>query len=102
MNMLQQARTIARVPFIINSGSRCVAHNKNVSNGSTTGDHISDNNNICIGADIACTDPRTRFIMLSAFHQVGFDRLGLANRFIHVGIGRRRGGRMDDDVVWFY
>jgi len=101
MDLLQKARTIAKVPFVINSGCRCPVHNSKVSSASS-GDHVTDANNLCFGVDIASVNTRNRYIILSSLIQVGFDRIGLHDRFIHAGIGKVQGGRGDADVVWFY
>ena len=101
VDKLQQARTAAGIPFIINSACRCPNHNRSVSN-STASDHIADSNNLCFGVDIMCIESRSRFTIYRALMQVGLNRFGFHDRFIHVGMGRRLGGRMDDDVMWSY
>ncbi|MCL1826555.1 MAG: D-Ala-D-Ala carboxypeptidase family metallohydrolase [Candidatus Cloacimonetes bacterium] len=101
MDMLQNARTTAGIPFVINSACRCPTHNLKVSK-SNSGDHITDSNNLCFGVDIASINSRNRFLILQALILAGFDRIGVDDRFIHAGIGKSLGGRMDDKVVWFY
>ena len=101
MDMLQQARTLAGTPFVINSGCRCTRHNSTVSN-SQNSDHISNENNICFGVDIACTNDRARFRILKALFEVGFDRFGWHRGFIHAGISRKLGGRNEEEVIWPY
>ena len=101
LDMLQYARKLAAIPFVITSGCRCPAHN-NTASTSQTSDHIADENTACVGVDISCTDPRKRFKIVTALLQAGFDRIGWHNRFIHAGISRKLGGRNDDDVIWLY
>jgi len=101
LGMLQKARTRANIPFTITSGCRCYTHNSKVST-SHSGDHISDLTNICFGVDISITSPRNRFIIFSALRREGFNRIGLSEKFIHAGIGKKFGGRGDDDVIWLY
>ena len=101
MDMLQQARTMAGVPFAITSGCRCERHN-NANSISVASDHLVGDFSICCGVDIRCVDPTIRHRMLKTFYEVGFSRIGIRQSFIHVGIGRSLGGRNDDDVVWLY
>jgi len=128
LDMLQQARTIAGVPFVITSGCRCSRHNSTVSK-SQNSDHLcspplregtpiispsregaggcgnpspSGEALICCGVDIACTTDRNRYIIIQALKIAGFSRIGIASGFIHAGIGRSFGGRNDDNVIWLY
>ena len=87
---LDKAREIAGVPFIINSGYRDKNHPESIKN--PTSSHIKG-----YAVDIAVNDSN-RDIIQSALRQAGFNRIGLANSFIHA----------DDDpdktqyVTWFY
>jgi len=101
LDMLQRARKIASIPFVITSGCRCPAHNSTVST-SQTSDHIADENNICFGVDIACSEDRNRYFIISALKYAGFNRIGIARGIIHAGIGRQHDGRNDDYVIWIY
>jgi hypothetical protein len=40
--------------------------------------------------------------MIIALINAGFNRIGVNARFLHVAIGRKDGGRNDDDVIWLY
>lgn len=92
MDKLERAREIARIPFGINSASRCREHNKK-EGGKETSSHL-----IGHALDIAVTSSRSRSLILSALLTVGFNRIGIAHGFIHV----------DDDpakvanVTWVY
>lgn len=89
---LNHAREIAGVPFVLNSAFRCSAHNAEVG-GSETSSHLAG-----LAVDIKCSDSRTRWIVIDALKQAGFNRIGVGKTFIHV----------DDDltkpqgVVWLY
>jgi len=56
---------------------------------------------LCFGADIACTD-ETRELIVAACREAGMNRFGRSKNFVHVGIGKRLGGRNADDVEWEY
>ena len=128
LDMLQRARTIAGVPFVITSGCRCPRHNSTVSK-SQNSDHLcspplregtpiispsregaggcgnpspSGEVLVCFGVDIATSNDRARFVIDRALKQVGFDRIGIDRRFIHAGISTGLGGRNASDQEWLY
>ena len=75
--LLDRAREIALVPFVINSGYRCPNHNNEV--GSTSRNHVEGK-----AADIACTNGWKRLRIIRALMGVGFQRIGIHKEFIHV------------------
>jgi len=77
LEMLDQARAFAGVPFKILSGYRCELHNKAVGSKST-------NHTLGKASDIACSDGPTRLIIVKALIDVGFVRFGIGPAFIHV------------------
>jgi len=79
ISMLNKARSIAGIPFYINSGYRTPAHNKKV--GGVPGSAHTKG----LAADIAVT-PATYGKVLSALIKAGFKRIGLGQNFIHVDI----------------
>jgi len=89
---LQEARTLAGIPFRINSGWRCKAHNEAVG-GTPNSSHLKG-----LAADIRCRVSRTRFLILYALMDVGFNRIGVADDFIHVDIDPDK----TNDVIWVY
>lgn len=91
MQRLDIARKLANIPFKINSGFRCQEHNKRVG-GSANSSHIRG-----LAVDIACTDDRTRFILIEALLEAGFSRLGIHERFIHVDVDNKK-----NSAIWFY
>ncbi|HPD57714.1 MAG TPA: D-Ala-D-Ala carboxypeptidase family metallohydrolase [Smithellaceae bacterium] len=76
LEMLDNAREIAGVPFKINSGYRCSEHNAAI--GSTSVNHVSGR-----AADIAAVDGPTRGAILRGLYLAGFKRIGLHRDFIH-------------------
>ena len=77
--LLDNARDIAGIPFKITSGYRCPEHNKKVS-GVKDSAHIKG-----LAADIEVNDS-TRFIITKSLIQMGFNRIGIAQYFIHTDI----------------
>ena len=92
VEMLDEARERAGVPFIINSGYRTVKRNQAVG-GVSNSSHLRG-----YAADIACTESRERFHIIRALLSVGFDRIGVGSTFIHVDNDPNKA----DDVVWHY
>jgi uncharacterized protein YcbK (DUF882 family) len=77
---LDYARTLAGVPFHINSGSRCETHNKSREvGGSATSSHL-----VGWAADIRVLTDYEYFRVLASLLSVGFKRIGLGETFIHV------------------
>ena len=78
MRMLDKARHIAGIPFILNSAYRNVEWEK--AKGRTgTSSHTKG-----IAVDIACDCSYNRLIIISALLKVGFKRIGIYDTFIHV------------------
>lgn len=78
--MLDRARELAGVPFVITSGFRCEKHNREVG-GKPDSAHTRG-----YAADIAVRDSRTRALIVEALFRVGFRRIGIDFKrgFIHV------------------
>jgi zinc D-Ala-D-Ala carboxypeptidase len=76
--LLDQARDIAGTPFKITSGYRTAEHNAKVG-GVPNSSHTKG-----YAADIAITSSLQRYIILNALLKVGFDRVGIADSFLHV------------------
>jgi zinc D-Ala-D-Ala carboxypeptidase len=83
LRMLDEARGIANVPFVITSGFRTPQHQKTLQ---ARGYKTSDTSSHLIGvaADISCTTSAKRYRILAALIAVGFTRIGIADTFIHV------------------
>jgi zinc D-Ala-D-Ala carboxypeptidase len=85
ISMLDDARELAGVPFKITSGYRIEADIERLKK---AGYKVSRNSSHLKGlaADIACIGTGDRYNMLDALMKVGFNRIGIADTFIHVDI----------------
>jgi len=92
LSMLDEVRGMYGKPISINSGYRTVRHNANVG-GKANSSHLKG-----LAVDIACSTSRDRYSLLEALKSVGFNRIGIANSFIHVDIDSNK----SDKVVWVY
>jgi len=95
LKKLDAARGIANVPFKINSGFRTVAKNK-AEGGKPDSSHLTG-----WAADIDLPNTggsRLRFVIVEALIKAGFNRLGIANGFIHVDCDPTK----DKNVIWLY
>ena len=75
--LLQKARDIAGIPFVINSGFRTTAYNKKIG-GVVNSAHTKGK-----AVDIAIKNDRERYIILNALILAGFKRIGIYMTFIH-------------------
>lgn len=91
LHKLDKARSIANMPFIINSAYRSPEHPLSIKNPSSS--HIKG-----LAVDIKCTDSRTRFIIVDALIKAGFNRIGIADSFIHVDLDLDKSNK----VIWTY
>lgn len=90
LNMLDNARDIAGIPFVINSGYRCQEYNKRI--GGVKGSAHTHG----VAADIKVSDNRARYLILTALLKAGFNRIGVYSSFIHVDCDVSK----TNDVVW--
>jgi uncharacterized protein YcbK (DUF882 family) len=92
MQMLDNAKAIAGVPFKINSGFRTEVHNAKVG-GVKESSH-------CQGwaADIAATSGTSKFQIVNALLKAGFTRIGIASSFVHVDSDPAKPAQ----VIWTY
>ena len=88
---LDKAREFAKVQFVINSAYRSPEHPQSIKN--PTSSHIKG-----LAVDIKATDSRTRYRVLNALMQVGFNRIGIADTFIHVDDDKDKSQK----VIWTY
>ena len=91
LNKLDEAREYAGIPFVINSAYRSPTHPLSIKN--PTSSHIKG-----LAVDIRCNTSRNRFIILDALIAVGFNRIGIADTFIHVDLDLSK----SDNVIWTY
>ena len=91
LEMLDEARSRAGVPFVITSGFRSEAHNEAV--GVPGSSHLKG-----CAADIVAYTSRDRFLIVTALLEAGFDRIGIGEDFIHVDSDWEKAG----NLVWTY
>jgi zinc D-Ala-D-Ala carboxypeptidase len=92
LQMLDDARHKAGIPFVITSGYRCPSHNRAVG-GVANSAHTKG-----LAADIACSDERSRGYIIGALYEASFNRIGIHPDFIHVDDDDSKSA----DVVWLY
>jgi len=92
LQMLDMAREIANIPFKINSGYRTKEHNKKVG-GKSDSSHL-----VGKAVDIAYSNSRDRWIIITALQEAGFNRLGIAKTFVHTDSDQTK----SPDVIWTY
>ena len=92
LQMLDIAREIANIPFKINSGYRTKEHNKKVG-GKSDSSHL-----VGKAVDIAYSNSRDRWIIITALQEAGFNRLGIAKTFVHTDSDQTK----SPDVIWTY
>jgi zinc D-Ala-D-Ala carboxypeptidase len=91
LSLLDEARELAGIPFNINSAYRSPEHPLSIKNPSSS--HIKG-----LAVDISINSSRQRFIVLNALISVGFNRIGIAETFIHVDNDTDK----SNNVVWTY
>ncbi len=79
LQMIDQARAVAGIPFKINSGFRTVARNQMLPGAKSNSSHLKG-----MAADIACVDSISRLKIITAALSVGFRRVGVHSKFIHI------------------
>tara|TARA_R110000744_G_scaffold177689_1_gene296624 strand:+ start:271 stop:675 length:405 start_codon:yes stop_codon:yes gene_type:complete len=77
LEMIEEARDIAGIPFKINSGFRTRTHNEMV------GGRVGSSHLAGCAADIHCTNSGNRIKIINALVAAGFNRIGIASSFIH-------------------
>ena len=92
LEMLDEARHLASVPFHINSGYRSEEANRRA------GGVPGSSHRLGLAADIRATSSNRRYLVLSALIRVGFTRIGIAETFIHVDADSSK----PQNVSWLY
>jgi len=88
VEMLEKVRVAYDKPMRINSGIRCLEHNRKIGSRDTSS-HIK-----CLAADIGCTSITERLNLMQSILKAGqmdsglmlFQRIGLHKSFIHVDV----------------
>lgn len=97
LQMLDNARSVANIPFKINSGYRTKAHNDKLKEKG----HKAVSNSPHLGgwaADIHCADSDKRFVIVQALIRAGFTRIGIAATFIHADCDPTKPA----NLIWVY
>ena len=89
---LDECREFAGVPFIVTSGPRCPAYNDKIK-GAKYSAHMDGD-----AADIAAPDSRTRFKIVQAAFEAGFNRIGIGRDFVHLDVSDTNA----QDVIFTY
>lgn len=92
VDKLDEAREMSGKTMVIESGSRCPAHNK-AEGGKRNSAHLKG-----LAADVRCTTSRDRFRLLNIFYILGFKRIGLGKTFLHVDISKE----LPQEQAWHY
>ena len=92
VQMLDDARHIAGIPFKLNSGYRTKSQNKKAG-GVEDSAHLTG-----LAVDIACTSDTARHKIITALQKVGFSRIGIAKTFVHCDIDKSK----SLNVIWLY
>ena len=77
--MLDRARGLAGVPFVITSGLRTPDQNAALPDAVYDSAHLTGN-----AVDLACPDSATRYAMLRGLILAGFERIGIYSAHLHV------------------
>jgi zinc D-Ala-D-Ala carboxypeptidase len=90
--LADKARGISGVPWMITSGARCDAHNKKIGASSTSSHTVG------YAIDVRATTSREKYLILKSMIEVGFNRIGVADTFIHGDIDPNK----SPSVLWTY
>jgi len=88
---IDDARELAKVPFVVNCGTRCPKHNKE-EGGESNSSHLRG-----LAIDISVKTSTVRFAILHALITLGFKRIGVYPTFIHVDIDTS----LPQSVIWY-
>ena len=97
LDLLDECRDLAGIPFVVTSGFRTVQYNRILID---TGYSASKNSSHLLGlaADIRVRTSSERWIILDALLEVGITRIGIGNNFIHCDIDSFK----QNHVIWTY
>jgi uncharacterized protein YcbK (DUF882 family) len=90
--MIDRARALYGKPIVVTSGFRTESHNEKVG-GVSSSSHLKG-----LAIDVACVRSKDRFEMLTALLEVGFNRIGVADTFIHIDVDKNK----SQNVIWTY
>lgn len=90
--MLDKCRDIAGIPFYITSGYRTEKHNKKIK-GVKDSAHTKG-----LAVDISAVSSTERYTIINAAIRVGFKRIGIGQKFIHLDTDLSK----TQEVMWDY
>lgn len=84
VDKLNTVRELSKERMTINSGFRCLSHNKAIGS--------SDTSSHCKGlaVDIQADNSAYRYKLLRILYFLGFERIGIHDKFIHVDIDENK------------
>ena len=92
LDKLDEARHVAQVPFIVNSGYRTPEANRRAG-GKETSSHLTG-----WACDLRATTSNRRYLIVAALTAVGFTRIGCADSFVHVDMDPTKA----ENCLWLY
>ena len=92
MRMLDDARHVAGVPFIVNSAYRSKSYEINEKGREGTSSHTKG-----VAIDLRCASNFNRLLIVEALIKVGFRRIGIGKNFIHVDFDKDK-----SPSIWLY
>lgn len=92
INLLDLAREVAGIPFVLNSAYRSSAYDKSKGR-SGTGAHTKG-----CAVDIRCNSDKNRFAIIDALRAVGITRIGIGKTYIHADADETK----SQNVIWHY
>lgn len=92
LELLDQIRGDAGIPFQINSGYRTAAHNMEVGGGPNSA-HTRG-----MAADIRATTGRQKALIVMAAARHGIKRMGIGKTFVHLDID----STLPNPTIWLY
>ena len=90
--MLERTRQHAGIPMVISGSLR-------PRRGRRKSAHFKDKEGKYHGVDIKCRDSRSRYLIVNAALRVGFNRIGIYDKHIHLDNAMGKG--FDQYVVWW-
>ena len=84
MELLQESRTIADIPFRITSGFRTQSYHDDLGRRGYKTSKTRSAHQDGYAADISCKDTKSRWLIINSLLLAGFNRIGIAQNFIHV------------------
>ena len=100
LEMLDDARTYAGIPFYVTSGFRTLEYNRELRRKgyktSRQSAHLKGK-----AADIRCENNADRFLIISGAIQAGFTRIGIGKRFVHLDNCTAHDDKIEE-LIWIY